>query len=177
MWKLDYKESCASKNWWFLTVVLKKTLESPLDCKEIQPVNSKGNQSWISLEGLMLKLKLQYIGHLMWWTGSLEKTLMLGKIKGRRRRDNRGQDGWMASPIGWTWVWVIFRSWWWTGKPGVLQSMESQKVRHDWMTELNWLTEPINNKIYSNETDTKREEKNYICQITLYSPFYYYSCM
>ena len=85
MWELDYKESCASKNLCFWTMVLEKTLEGPLDCKEIQPVNHKGNQSWISLEGLMLKLKLQYFGHLVGRTDSLEKTLMLGKIEGRRR--------------------------------------------------------------------------------------------
>ena len=86
MWKLDYKESWALKNWCFWTVVLEKTLESPLDCKEIQPVHPKGNQSWILLEGLMLKLKLQYFGHVMRRTDSLEKTVMLGKIEGRRRR-------------------------------------------------------------------------------------------
>ena len=68
------------------TVVLEKTLESPLDCKETQAVNPKGNQSWIFIERLMLKLKLQHVGHLMWRTDSLEKTLMLGKIEGRRRR-------------------------------------------------------------------------------------------
>ena len=81
-WELDYKENWALKNWCFWTVVLQKSLESPLDCKEIQPVNPKGN----SLEGLMLKVKLQYFGHLRWRTDSLEKTLMLGKIVGRRRR-------------------------------------------------------------------------------------------
>jgi len=74
------------KNWCFWTVVLEKTLESPLDCKEIQPVHPKGNQSWIFIGRLMLKLKLQYFGHLMWRTDSLEKTLMLGKIESRRRR-------------------------------------------------------------------------------------------
>ena len=75
------------KNWWcFWTVALEKTLESPLDSKEFEPVNPKGNQSWYSLEGLMLKLKLQSFGHLMWRTGFLEKTLMLGKVEGRRRR-------------------------------------------------------------------------------------------
>ena len=79
-------ESWAQKNWCFWTVVLEKTLESPLDCKEIQPVNPKGNQSKYSLEGLMLKLKLQYLGHLMWRTDSLEKILMLRKTEGRRRR-------------------------------------------------------------------------------------------
>ena len=91
-----------------------------------------------SLEGLMLKLKLQYFGHLMWRADSLEKTLMLEKIEGRRRRDDRGWDGWMASQTQWTWVWVDSGSWWWTGRPGVLRFMGSQKVRHDWATELNW---------------------------------------
>ena len=86
MWELDYNKRWMLKNWCFWTVVLKKTLESPLDCKEIQPVHPKGNQSWISIEGLMLKLKLQYFGHLMWRTDSLEKSLMPGKIEGRRRR-------------------------------------------------------------------------------------------
>ena len=76
----------SAENWCFWTVVLEKTLESPLDCKEIQPVHSKGDQSWCSLEGLTLKLKLQYFGHLMWRVDSLEKTLMLGGIGGRRRR-------------------------------------------------------------------------------------------
>ena len=86
MWELDYKESWELKNWCFWTVVLEKTLESPLDCKEIQSVHPKGNQSWIFIGGLMLKLKLQYFGHLMWTADSLEKTLMLGKIEGWRRR-------------------------------------------------------------------------------------------
>ena len=85
MWELDYKKSWAPKNWCFWTVVLEKTLESPLDCKEIRPVHPK-DQSWVCMEGLMLKLKLQYFGHLMWRADSFEKTLMLGKIEGRRRR-------------------------------------------------------------------------------------------
>ena len=89
-----------------------------------------------SLKGLMLKLKLQYLGHLMWRADSFEKTLMLRKIEGRRRRG--GWDGWMASPTQRTWVWVNSRSWWWTGRPGVLQSLGSQRVGHDWGTELNW---------------------------------------
>ena len=84
MWELDHKESWALKNQCFWTVVLEKTLESPLDCKEIKPVNPKGNQPWILIGGLMLKL--QYFGHLMQRADSLEKTLMLGKIEGRRRR-------------------------------------------------------------------------------------------
>ena len=86
-----------------------------------------------SLEGMMLKLKLQYFGHLMRRVDSLEKTLMLRGIGG-----DRGWDGWMASLTQWTWVWVNSGSWWWTGRPGVLRFMGSQRVRHDWATELNW---------------------------------------
>ena len=94
----------------------------------------KGISPEYSLEGLMLKL--QYFGHLMQRTDSLEKTLMLGKIEGRRRGDDRGQDGWMGSRTCWTWVWTNSGSWWWTGKPGVLQSMGLQRVGHDWATVL-----------------------------------------
>ena len=85
MWDLDYKESWELKNWCFWTVVWRR-LERPLECKDIQPVHPKGNQSEYSLEGLMLKLKLQYFDHLMRRADSLEKTLMLGKIEGRKRR-------------------------------------------------------------------------------------------
>ena len=92
MWELEYKECWVPKNRCFWTVVLEKTLESPLDFKEIQPVHPKGEKSL--LEGLMLKLKLQYFGHVMWRTDSLEKTLMLGKIEGRRRR-GRQRMRWM----------------------------------------------------------------------------------
>ena len=92
-----------------------------------------------SLEGLMLKLKLQYFGHLMRRADSFEKTLMLGKIEGSRKGDNRGCDGWMSSPTQWTWVWVNSGSLWQTRRPGVLQSVGSQRVGHDWVTELNTL--------------------------------------
>ena len=91
-----------------------------------------------SVEGLMLKLKCQYFGHLIWRTDPLEKTLLLGKIEGRRRRDTRGWDGWIVSPTWWTWVWANSGSWWWTGRPGVLQSKGSQRAWHDRVTELNW---------------------------------------
>ena len=86
MWQLNHKEGWAPKNWCFRTVVLKKTLESPLDSKEIKLVNSKGNQPWIFIGRTFLKLKLQHFGHLMWRADSLEKTLIPGKIKGERRR-------------------------------------------------------------------------------------------
>ena len=89
-----------------------------------------------SLEGLMLNLKLRYFDHLMQRADSFEKTLMPGKIEGRRRGDGRGWDGWMTSPTWWTWVSVNSGSWWWTGRPGVLQPMGSQRVGCSW-TELN----------------------------------------
>ena len=88
-----------------------------------------------SLEGLMLKLKLQAFGNLMQRTDSLEKTLMLGKIEGRREGDNRGWHAWMESLNQQTWVWAKSGWWWRTGKPSVLQSMEFQRVGHDWVTE------------------------------------------
>ena len=90
-----------------------------------------------SLEGLMLKLKLQHFDHLMPRAELLEKTLMLGKIEAGRGGDDRGWGDWMASLTQRTWVWASSRSWWRTGKPGILQSMGSQRVRHDWATELN----------------------------------------
>ena len=134
MWELDYKESWVLKNWFFWTVVLEKTLESPLDCKEINQSILKEISPEYSMEGLMLKLKLQYLGLLMWRADSLEKTLSWERLKAGEG-DNRGWDGWMASLTWWTWVWESSGSWWWTGKSDMLQSMGSQRVRHDWVTE------------------------------------------
>ena len=86
----------------------RRLLRVPWTCKEIKPVHPKGNQSWILIGRMMLKLKLQYFGHLMWRTDSLKKTLMLGKIEGRRRR---GWECWMASLTRWMWVWANSGSW------------------------------------------------------------------
>ena len=100
----------------------------------------KGISPEYSLEGLMLKLKLQYFGHLMWRTDSLEKTLMLAKIEGGRRGQQRIRC-WMASLTWWTWVWASSRRWWWTGRPGVLQSVHGVAKSWTWLrdwTELNW---------------------------------------
>ena len=133
MWKLDHKEGWTLKHWCFWTVVL-ETFGSPLDCKEIKPANHKGVSPEYSLERLMMKLKFQYFGHLMWRAVSLEKTLMMGKIEGRKRSGWQ-RTRWLEDIITqWTWVWGSSGRWW-TGKPGMLQSMGSQKVRHDWATE------------------------------------------
>ena len=109
------------------------------------------------LEGLMLKLKLQYFGFLMRKTDSLEKTLILGKTEGRRRGYDRGWDGWMASPTQQTWVWTSSGSWWWTGKPSMLQCMGSQIDGHNWATELNstwWYETTILNCDYSHPSQS-----------------------
>ena len=111
MWELNHKESWEPKNWCFWTEVLEKTLKSPLDCKEIQPVYSEGNQSEYSLDGLMLKLKLQYFGHLMRRTEYLKRPWCWKRLKVGGEGDDRGWDGWMVSLTQWTWVWVNSGSW------------------------------------------------------------------
>ena len=137
-WELDYKESWAPKNWCFWTVVLEKTFESHLDSKESNQSILKEISPKYSLEGLMLKLKLRYCGHLMRRTDSSEKTLMLGKTAGGSRRGQqkmRWVDGITDSMNR---IWVNSGSWWLIGRPGLLRSMGSQRVRHDWVTQLNW---------------------------------------
>ena len=93
----------------------------------------------ISLEGMMLKLKLQYFGHLMRRVDSLERLWCWEGLGARGEGDDRGWDGWMASLTRWTWVWVNSGSWWWTGRPGMLWFMGSQRVGHDWATDLIWI--------------------------------------
>ena len=142
--KVGLWRKLSTKNWCFWTVVLEKTLESPLDCKEIQPVHPKDISPGCSLEGLRLKLKLQYLGHLMQRADSSERLWWWERLRTGEEGDDKGWDGWMASLIQWTWVWVESGIWWWTGRPGMLWIMESQRVRHDWATELNWTEALIN---------------------------------
>ena len=133
MWELDCEESWVLKNWYFWTVVLEKTLENPLDCKEIQLVHPKGNQSWIFIGRTDAKAET-----LILWPPDvknwfdLERPWCWKRLKAGGRGDDRGWDGWMASPTWWTWVWVSSRRWWWTGKPGMVQSVGLQRVGHDW---------------------------------------------
>ena len=137
MWELDHRESWALKNWCFWTVVLEKTLGSPLNFRSNQWILREIGPEY-SLKWLMLKLKLQCFVHLMRRTISLEKSPMLGKIEGRRRTGwhrMRWLDGILTR---WIWVWASSRSLWWKGKPSMLQSIGSQRIGHDWATELNW---------------------------------------
>ena len=138
MWELDYKESWTLKNWCFWTVVLEKTLESPLDCKEIQPVHPKETQSWIFIGRTDGEAETPIL-----WPPDVKSWLWKRpwcweRLKAGGEGDDRGWDGWMASVAWWTWVWASSGSWWWTGKPCMLQSTGSQSVGHNWMTELNW---------------------------------------
>ena len=135
MWELDSKESWALKNWCFWTVVLEKTLERPLECKEIQPVHPKGDQSWMFTGRTDAEAEAPVV-----WPPDAKSWLTrkdpdAGKDWTGGEGDDRGWDGWMALPTRWIWVWASSRSWWWTGMPGMLQSMQSQRVAHDWVTE------------------------------------------
>ena len=126
MWELDYKESWAPKNWCFWTVVLEKTLESPWTARRFNQWILKEIGLEYSLEGLMLKLKLQYFGY--WWEELThwKRPWWWERLKTGGEGDDRGWDGWMASPAQRAWVWVNSGSWRWTGRSGVLQSMDSQ---------------------------------------------------
>ena len=141
MWELDYKESWALKNWCFWTVGLEKTFESPLNCKDIKPVNLKRKS--------VLNIHWKDWG---WsWNSNTLATWCKELIHWKRawcwerlkagEGDDRGRDGWTASLTRWSWVWVNSGSWWWTGRPGVLRFMGSQRVGHDWATDLIWSEE------------------------------------
>ena len=138
MWELDCEESWALKNWCFWIVVLERTLESPLDYKEIQPVHHKGDQSWVFIGRTDAEAETPVI-----WPPDAKSWLIgkdpdAGRDWGQEEKGMTGWDSWMASSTRWTWVWVNSVSWWWTERPGMLRFMGSQTVGHDWATELNW---------------------------------------
>ena len=122
--------------------MLEKNLESPLDCKEIQPVHPKGNQSWIFIWRIDAKAEIL-------WPPDAKNQLTgkkpdAGKDWRQEGKGTTGWDDWMASATQLTWVWVDSGCWWWTGRPGVLRFIGSQRVRHDWVTEMNWMNlEPL----------------------------------
>ena len=146
MWELDYKESWVPKNWYFWTAVLEKTLESPLDCKEIKTVHPKENQSWIFIGRTDAEAETPILwppdakSWLIWKDPDAGKDL--------RQEEKGTTEGKM---VGWhhringRWIRVDSGSWWWTGRPGVLQSMGSQRVGHNWATELNWTELALHN--------------------------------
>jgi len=144
MWELDCEESWAPKNWCFWTVVLEKTLESPLDCKEIQPVHSEGDQPWDFFGRNDSKAETPVL-----WPPD-EKSWLIGRLwcweglGAGGEGDNRGWDGWMALPTPWTLVWVNSRSWWWTGRLACCNSWGRKEL--DTTELLNWtkLTIPCN---------------------------------
>ena len=131
--ELDHKEGWVLKNWCFWTVVLEKTLESPLDCKEMEPVNPKGNQLWIFIGRTNAEVEAPKL-----WPPDAKNSLRKDPDAGkdwRQEKRTRGWDGWMASPTYRTWVWASSGRWWRTGKPDVLQSMGSQRIQHNWAAE------------------------------------------
>ena len=137
MWELDYKESWVPRNWCFWTVVLEMTLESPLDCKEIQTVHSEGDQPWDFFGRNDAKAEAPVLwppDAKNWLTG---KDLDAGKDWWQEEKGMTGWNGWMESLTLWTWVWVSSGGRWWTAKPGMLQSLVSERARHNWGNELN----------------------------------------
>ena len=148
MWELDYKESWAPKNWCFWTVVLEKTLESPLDCKEIQLVHPKGNQSWIFIGRTDVEAETP----ILWWPDCDELThwkrpWCWERLKAEVEGDDREWDSWMTLPFQWTWVWLSSRSWWWTWKPGMLETMGLQRVRRDGATKQQKIWARLENRV------------------------------
>jgi len=133
--ELDYKEGWEPNNWCFWIVMLEKTLESPLECKEMKPVNPKGNQPWIFIGRTDAEVEVP-----LFWPPDVKSRLIrkdpdAGKDWRQEDKQATEWDDWMASLTQWTWVWANSGRWWRTGKPGVLQSMGSQRVVYDWMTE------------------------------------------
>ena len=158
--ELDYKETWVLKKWCFWTVVLEKTLESPLDCKEIQLVHPKGDQSWVFIGRTDAEAETPIL-----WPPDAKSWLIgkhpdAGKDWGQEEKGTtEDENGWMALLTWWTWVWVDSVSWWWTGRPGMLWFMGSQRVGHDWATEMNW-TELMETKMTTNSQSNLEKEKH-----------------
>ena len=176
-WELDHKESWAPKNSCFWTGMLEKTPESPLDSKEIHPVNSKGKQSWIFIGRTDAEAETPIL-----WPPDVKRWLIwkdpdAGKDwSGGGEGDDRGWDGQMASQTQWIWVWVNSGSWWWTRRPGVLQSTGSQRVRHNWATELTKLiASDTNNTVVKSYLNFKsqRDYRNHIKYILVQTIYEY----
>ena len=157
MWDLDLKEDWGTKNWCFWIVVLEKTLESPLDNKEIKLVNPQGNQSWIFIG----RTDAESEAAVFWLPDG--KSQLIGKdadcwegLRAGGEGDDRGWDGWMPSPTGWTWVWANFWSWWWTGSLVCCSPCghKESDMKCDWTelnwTELNWMKQKIDGFFFSN---------------------------
>ena len=143
-----------------------------LDCKEIHPVHPKGVQSWV------------FIGRTWYWSWNSnilatsweelthwKRPWCWERLRAGGEGDNKGWDGWMASPTQWTWVWVDLGSWWWTGRPGVLWFMGSKRVRHDWVTELNWSLEATSSKSVSSLVGRKPYHWCFLDFVTVFVPF------
>ena len=135
MWEFYHKESWVAKNWCFWTMVLAKTLESPLDSKEIQPVHPQGNQSWILIGRTDAEAETPIL-----WPSDVKNWLIgkdpdAGQDWRQEEKGMTGWDGWMAWPIQWTWVWTSFRSWWWTGKPGVSAAIHGVTKSWTWLSD------------------------------------------
>ena len=137
MWELDHEDSWVPKNWCFWTVVVEKTLESPLDCKTT-PFHPKGNQSLIFIGRIRWSWRSDILATWCEEQTHLKRPWSWERLKMRGEGDNRGWDGCMAPLTRWTWVWASSGNWWWTGKSGLLETMD-HRVRLNWATELNWL--------------------------------------
>ena len=135
-WDLDHKECRAPQNWCFWTVMLEKTLESPLDCKEVKSVNVPGNQPWILIRRIEAEALILWLPDMnSWLTGKdlthEKRPWCWERLKAKGEEGSRRWNGWIALSIQWTWTWTNSRRWWGTGRPGMLQSMGSQRVGHN----------------------------------------------
>ena len=139
MWGLDYKESWTPKNWFLLNCGVREDSWESLGLQG-DPTSPSWRRSVLGVHWKGWCWSWNSSTLATWWEGVtyLKRPWCWERLRAGEEGDDRGRDGWMASPTQWTWVWVDSGSWWWTGRPGVLWSMGSQRVRHDWMTELNW---------------------------------------